>query len=389
MTQSRFTQAAVEGVVSATPESRFSQAAVEGVVLPTPASRFSQAAVEGVVLPTPPSRFSQAVVEVLISSSARSRFSQAAVEVLLPNSVPVDMAGLTGQLWPRGGDNLPAVTPLTGTTTFAGDVSGLYNALSVDKLKGVPMVGTLGSGQVWSKDPSNAQLIPTSPGAPTNTFKLWDPHYDSNSPNANSDEFDSGTSMPGGTYTAVSLGTSTHDVNVTMPGALVIAPQVSAGWRGWARALPAGDFTITACVTVLTVAANFTLGGVMLSVGAGTGTNHLAYCGWNSRPTLIAETGSNWDSSGVSVRHNWSDIGGHQRIIIRLRRSGTTLYTGWSTNGRVFSEASVTDSSAYAYFGPAFYNTNGAGLSLIVFEYLRYSGSATTVYGAEHTVYRQ
>jgi hypothetical protein len=388
MTQTRVTQLGIEAVDSPTPASLVTQLGIEAVDSPTPPSRFSQIGIESVDSPTPPSRFSQIGIETLVSNGPLSRFTQVGIETVVPNAEPISLGAVSGQLWPRGGDSLPGVTPLTGTTTFAGDVSGLYTTTSVDKLKGVPMVGTLGSGQVWSKDPSNAQLIPLTPGTPSTTFALRNPHYDANVANANSDEFDSGTSLSG-SYTGVSLGTSTHDVNVTMPGSLVIFPQVSAGWRGWARALPAGDFTITACVTVLTVAANFTLGGVMLSVGAGTGANHVVYCGWNSRPTCVAEIGTTWNSASVSVRHNWSDIGGHQRIILRLRRSGTTLYTGWSTAGHVFSEASATDSNAYAYFGPAFYNTNAAGLSVIVYEYLRYSGSATTVYGAEHTVYRQ
>lgn len=213
---------------------------------------------------------------------------------------------------------------------------------------------------------------------------IWDPHFDANTPNANADEFD-GSSMAG--YTAVNLGTTVFDVNVTKPSALVItAPDNAAGWRGWARALPAGDFTITTCVTVNALASNFTLGGLMLSTAASnaSGNSLNTYVGWNTRPNHVVEVGTNWDSAGVSVRGNWQDIASHQRVILRCRRVGTTIWHGWSFDGRTFSElVGVTDATAYTWFGPSFYNNVTATKNQICWDYLRYQPSGTgIVYGA-------
>jgi hypothetical protein len=372
-------------------QSRITQETLEAVVLPTPASRVTQIVGEAVVLPTPPSRITQLATEVLISDRPRSRVSQLALEVLVPNASSVDLEGVTGQLWPRAGGEYPGIGN-TPTSDAGGDLEGTFPNPTVAKIRGIGVSAVSPTnGQALVYNSTTGLYEPGSGGAPPNTFEMWDPHFDPNAPNANSDEFNTAGSLPGGTYTAVNLGTSTHDVNTSMDGALVIYPQAAAGWRGWARALPAGDFTITACVTIMVPASNYTLGGIILSTtpNNSSGSSCLIYGGWNSRPTCIVEVGSNWDSAGVSAVHNWSDISSHQRVILRFRRSGTTIYSGWSFNGRTFSEASRTDSTAYAYFGPAFYNTNAVGVAVIAYEYLRYSGSATTQYGKLHTVYRQ
>lgn len=248
----------------------------------------------------------------------------------------------------------------------------------------LPVTGTpvIGYAPLVQADGSVAWNDPGSGGGGAT---IWDAHYDPNTPNANSDEFN-GSSMPGGTYAPVNLGTSTYTVNGSgangKPSALVINSQNATGWRGWARSLPSGDFTITACITVNSIATNYCLGGIMLSTTANntSGTSYNVYVGWNSRPTCIAETGSNWGSAGVAVVHNWAEVPWPQRMIVRLRRVGTTIYTGWGTDGRTFSEASRTDATAYTFFGPSFYMANQGTVNDIAFDYLRYQPAGTGIY---------
>lgn len=120
------------------------------------------------------------------------------------------------------------------------------------------------------------------------------------------------------------------------------------------------------------------------AASASSGTSLNTYVGWNTRPNHVVEVGSNWDSAGVSVRGNWQDISTHQQVIVRCRRVGTTIYHGWSTDGRTFSElVGVTDATAYTWFGPSFYNNVTATKNQICWDYLRYQPAGTgIVYGA-------
>ena len=377
-------------------QTRVTQVAIESVDSPTPGSRVTQTAIEGVTVPTPPSRITQLGIEALISQSPLSRISQLVLEVLLPYAEPAVLpSGGSAQLWPRAGGPLPGYAG----DPAGGDASGTLDALTVTGLKGVPMVGTLGTGQVWVKD-STAQLIPFTPGTPTAAYTIFDPFVPDTSPHALNEEFT--TSSLAGFGTGIYTGDASVvvDANTTIPGWLFMeAPNVNYRFRALPKTLP-GDtnWTIHTCMAVLTGAATDGFwGGLMLSNGAtaGSGNQH----GIGAHP-IGASADANcrkhrvfWDGWGNTASGAAGAEFGHGHpglIFLRWRKQSGTYYMGWSNDGRLWWETSTTlyASMTPTHFALAAQNYTGNAVLRCAFKYLRYYANGTQLLtGANRTVY--
>ncbi len=367
--------------------SRFTQDALEAVDSPTPSSRFTQDAVEAVGSPTPTSRFTQDAVEALVSATTRSRFSQDVLEVLTPFAFPLtDVA--TQQLWPGG--------PTTTAGTAGGDLDGDYPDPEVVALKGLPMVGTLGANQVWAKDPSADQLIPSTPGSPTALYTVWDPFIPDASPHSLTREFDS-SSLSG--LTQINCGDAgvVVDADTTVPGSLCIEmPTQQYKWRALVDTLP-GDtnFTIHSAIMVAGQnAASLIIGGGILLSDTNT----------NNTGSQTAVSFGHVDQATEKYRLVWNGFGNTAtgalatpRIIqggpfcfLRFRLQSGTYYVAWSGDGLTWDERSSTllGSITPVYFGLYGQNYSGQGALRVSFPYLRYYDTGTQLTtGALRTVY--
>ena len=145
------------------------------------------------------------------------------------------------------------------------------------------------------------------------------------------------------------------------------------------QSLPSGDFTVwTKLVTDL--AANYQSAGLILSSTntAGTGSQVTGCSEYFSSAQFMAEVYTNFNTYG-STLCSFSKTS--QMGYLRLRRSGTNYYFGYSYDGEVWSESSITVGFTPAYIGLTIKNNHSTIAIKTAFKFFRYRPSATAVLG--------
>lgn len=367
-------------------QTRITQLGVESVASPTPASRITQLGVESVVRPTPVTRVTQLGLEVVVANRPLSRFSQLGLEVVLPYAAPL-VSGGSVQYWPRGGSALPGGTNTPGGAA-GGDLGGTYANPTTGGIKSVPMVGTLGTGQVWVKD-SSAQLIPYTPGSPSTAYTVFDPFVPDVSPHALNEEFTSSSLASFGTVYTGDAGVVV-DANTTVPGWLFMeAPNVNYKIRALTKALP-GDtnWTLHTCVSQLTGSHSdgfWGLLGLTNNATAGSGNQHYICAPQSTSDGKVTKTRIFWDGWGLTASGaNGASFGGGnsgQRGIafLRWRKQSGTYYMGWSADGLLWWETSTTlyASMTPTHFALGLQQYSGNTVGRCAFGYLRYYANGT------------
>jgi hypothetical protein len=230
----------------------------------------------------------------------------------------------------------------------------------------------------------NSGTFTVSVGAFGDTFSYWDPDKEPSSPSSYDDEFN-GSSLDG-KWTTVNWGSLVEsDVNTTVKGSIYLsANNIASTLVCGLQAIPAGDFTIyTKCKLNQTGPGNAGLGIVLSSTNTtGSGTQTVGYIGqWTTRTSggsVITFTSFNTygtEQIGTYIEYEY----------IRVRRSGTNYYWGFSIDGKTWNEFAYNPATTPAYFG--FFTSQGLAYpSKVSFEFFRYFPSATATLGGTRTI---
>lgn len=300
--------------------------------------------------------------------------------VLLPS---LEQGGATSRqalLWDATGlAYLPstiAVADVTGAAPLASPV-----------LTGTPTVPTAAAGTATSQAASTAFVVAALAaggfGGSTPLYTIWDPLIPDGSPHALNDEFTSNTI---GNYTTVyGNGDSTAlvDIHTTHPNhAYFNVPSIQYHMHSLLRALPAGDFSIYAGVTLAAQGGDATFAGIVLSTAstAGSGaqaaqTLARASAGAGVQITMgLAWNGFGSSASGASSTNaNYCE---YPLVVLRLQRVGTTVTRAYSVNGKDWLYPNAITNAAWTHFGIFLQNYPGNPASAS-FKFLRYYASGT------------
>lgn len=215
-------------------------------------------------------------------------------------------------------------------------------------------------------------------------------------PSATDDEFEAtqtgGVVTPTG-WTGVNWsGLTAADVNSSKPGALYAECPQNGGTlihRAIMKAIPAGDFTIVTEVVQANqfpVAASQCYVGIELADGttAGAGNNVTMFSGYDT--TKLTRGANKYAGyTGGSAATYVSTTGLANDRYLRIRRSGTTYFFGWSADLRCWYEPAGVTAATFG-FTPTFFGlmcrNDATGFTQkAAFSFFRYAASATAVFG--------
>lgn len=216
----------------------------------------------------------------------------------------------------------------------------------------------------------------------TPLWTSWDPDGEPTSPSSQNDEFNA-TSLDA-KWTTVNWGSATStDVNTSVPGCLaIVAGSLGPTLICAMQSLPSGDFSIVVKAEVSSISSTVICGwGIILSDGttAGAGNQTLVLSFENNQYVkyMSASTYTNFNTGGSLLNHvNYQEGITH----IRLRRSGSTYYSGVSCGGKTWSEETIAVGYTPTHMG-LFVHNYSITTSTFGFEYFRYSSSATATFG--------
>lgn len=215
------------------------------------------------------------------------------------------------------------------------------------------------------------------------------------SPSGSDDEFSSTqTGTPSG-WTGVNWsGLTTSNVNTGKPGALWVEnPQNGAGvflQRHLLKAIPAGDFTIVTDTTQAGIfpAASTTnrIVGLALADGTTSGAGNQVICASavdSAGHKRFALRYTNF--TGASAASYVNATGDPRDRYVRIRRSGTTYFFGWSPDLRVWYEAAGVTAATFTFtptqMGLMVRNDATGAIQQASFDFFRYANSATAAFG--------
>jgi hypothetical protein len=305
---------------------------------------------------------------------------------------------VTGNTGNSGSTGSTGSIGLTGNSGSTGGIGGAGNTGSTGNLGATGPTGTTGvlapgntgntgnSGNAGSTG-STGITGPTGVGGAGDQFTYWDPDKPPTSPSAYDDEFEVAGAISG-LWTTVNWASAsaTPDVNTTTPGCLFIkatntVPDICA-----LQAIPTGDFTIITKVDQAIQSSSPTYaGGLILANGttAGAGTQTVLEIGVYSTQGGFAGAyaNTNFTTGGALIANGYNS----KAKYVRIRRSSTTYYWGWSQDGKTWIESSSSLGYTPTYFG-VFTNFVGTGTFATSFEFFRYWPSATATLGGTRTI---
>jgi len=292
---------------------------------------------------------------------------------------PAGPTGATGPTGPAG-----AGVPVGGTPgQLLAKVSATdYDDEWIDPPVSLPAGGTTGQSLVKLSNTDldvGWQTVSGGSGG-GGTWTFFDPDLDPASPSTLDDEFN-GSSLDA-KWTGVNWTSSSplHTYQV-VAGKLYSKMATGGGstFRAILQAIPAGDFAIVTKAYCGHVG-NYSANGLILSTTntAGTGSQYVwqNFSGYGFMGRAV--TNFNTDGSLVNSGPNLDNY------YLRIRRSGTTYYFAWSTDGVLWTEQTIAPGFTPSYFGIHIY-VNSPEMSSS-WEYFRYYATATPTLGGTRTV---
>lgn len=214
-------------------------------------------------------------------------------------------------------------------------------------------------------------------GSGSGTYVAYDDEVTPAAAATPDDEFNSVTIDP--KWTLVNwAGLTTYDFDTTVPSALYLKNPVGTTNRAILQAIPAGDFTIFTKVKLAPQVVQYAYDGLILADGVTNGAGNQVICSLVMEAagyTVYIQKGANY---GGMVSTLASVVVGQwqSQVILRLRRSGTSYFAAYSSDGILFREFAITLGFTPTYFGLSSL-TNGSTTHEAYFSYFRYVASAT------------